>query len=98
MKLYFINFMYLSQKCICFPDNIPDSMIENFINEINQNNTIIEDVNKYPLESVMIFGIIILMIIVFFVISKCLKNNTINPYSKNNEQNNLNISQDSDNI
>ena len=46
----------------------------------------------------MIFGIILLMIIVFFVISKCLKRNTINPYSKNNESNDLNISEDSTSI
>ena len=94
--------MFISQKCVCFPENIPDELIDNFITSmnVNSNTTIVDDipVNNSPLESIMIFGIILLMIIVFFVISKCLKKNTINPYSKNNESNDLNISEDSTSI
>ena len=65
---------------------------------MNNNITNNIDINNSSLESIMIFGIIFLMIIVFFVISKCLKRNSVNPYSKNNEDNSLNISQDSDSI
>ena len=90
--------MFLSQKCICFPEDISNDIINNFISEFHLNETITEEEHIYPLESAMIFGIILLMIIVFFVISKCLKKNTINPYSKNNEQNNLNNSENSNNI
>ena len=41
-----------------------------------------EDEKKYPIESILIFGIIFLMIFVFFVISKIMKNKRINPYSQ----------------
>ena len=95
--------MFISQKCVCFPENIPAELIDNFITSMNLNSnttSIVDDipVNNSSLESIMIFGIILLMIIVFFVISKCLKRNTINPYSKNNESNDLNISEDSTSI
>ena len=57
--------MFISQKCVCFPENIPDDLIDNFITSMNLNTNITDDVvaNDYPLESVMIFSIILLMII-----------------------------------
>ena len=91
--------MSLLQNCICFEYNISDELIYQIINNLNNSNLDNSNNKIYPLESIMIFGIIFLMIIVFFAISKCLKKNTINPYSKNQEQeqeqNNLNNSQES---
>ena len=87
--------MSVYQNCICFSDNISNELLD-YISSLNisnlstfSNNTIegyvenyIEDEKKYPIESILIFGIIFLMIFVFFVISKIMKNKRINPYSQ----------------
>ena len=62
--------MSLFQNCICFPDDVSQEFIDNFILNLNITNSsnVISDDKIYPLESIMIFGIIFVMIIIFFII------------------------------
>ena len=94
--------MSLFQNCVCFPDNYSEELIDNIIHNItninNSSNSYLNNMNS-PLESIIIFGIIFLMIFVFYIISRILKKNKINPYSKNNNNYiNRDISNNSDNI
>ena len=100
--------MSVYQNCICFSDNISNELLD-YISSLNisnlstfSNNTIEgyvedEDEKKYPIEYILIFGIIFLMIFVFFVISKIMKNKRINPYSQKKVWDSGKLKNDNDN-
>ena len=99
--------MSVYQNCICFSDNISDDLLDyisllNISNLSSFSNTTIQnyskDDKKYPIESILIFGIIFLMIFVFFIISKIMKNKRINPYSQKKVWDSGKMKNDNENI